>query len=246
MPTNRPQVMIVGTYHMNNPNLDYVKTNYADVLAEPRQQQIRDLVRRLEPFAPTHVAVEVEPQKVERINTRYQQYLQGTYTLTRDEIDQVALRLAQAMGHRELYGVDHRQDLNLGAVFQYIEEHGLTEMQSEIDRFLTEMQAQQQRIEAEGTIIDLLRHLNSQAHDDHHQIYLRQALVGAGDTWVGAETTASWYARNLKMYANIMGLARRPGDRIFVLVGAGHAPLLREFLRQTPQIQLVHPDPYLA
>jgi hypothetical protein len=243
---SRPQVMVFGTYHMHNPNLDYMKTNYSDVLAEPRQQQIKELVRRLEAFAPSHVAVEVQPQDMERINDHYQRYLQGEYTLTRNEIDQVAFRLARAMGHKELYGIDHHQNVNFGGVVQYIESHGLTDIKAEIDRLIAEMSARQQRLEAEGTIIDLLRYMNSQAHDDNHQIYLRLTLVGAGDTWIGADMTTTWYARNLKIYANIVKLAQRPEDHIFVLVGAGHAPLLREFLRQTPQIELIHPEGYLS
>jgi hypothetical protein len=242
----RPQIMIFGTHHMDNPNLDYVKTNFSDVLAEPRQQQIKDLVKRLEAFAPTHVALEVLPERTERINERYRQYLAGGYTLTRNEVDQVGLRLARAMGHSEVYCIDHHQDLNFGAVFAYVEEHGLTELKAEMEGFMAELTATQQRLEAEGTVLDLLRYFNSPEHDNLHQIYLRSTLVGAGDNWIGAEMTGNWYARNLKMYANILRLAQRPEDRIFVLVGAGHGALLREFLRQTPQVELIDPAGYLA
>jgi hypothetical protein len=244
--TSRPQIMIFGTHHMDNPNLDYIKTNYADVLAEPRQQQVKDLVKRLEAFAPTHVALEVLPERTERLNERYRQYLAGAYTLTRNEVDQVGLRLARTMGHSEVHCIDHHQDLDFDGVFQYVAEHGLTELKAEIEALLAELQATQQRLEAEESIIDLLRYFNSPEHDDLHQIYLRPALVGAGDNWIGAEMTANWYARNLKMYANILRLAQRPEDRIFVLVGAGHGALLREFLRQTPQVDLVDPASYLA
>lgn len=244
--SNRPQVMIFGTYHMHNPNLDYVKTNFADVLAEPRQQQVKDLVKRLKSFAPTHVAIEVLPERSEKVNAQYQRYLQGEYTLTRNEIDQVGYRLAQAMGHSELYCIDNAQEIHFGAVLQYMQDYGMTEMMAEVDQLMAELQTTQQRIEAEGTVTDLLQYLNSPAYDDQHQTYLRMAVVGAGDTWVGANMTANWYARNLKMYANIMGLVRRPEDRIFVLVGSGHSALLREFLRQTPQVELVHPDAYLG
>lgn len=243
---DRPQVMIFSTHHMANPNADYIQTNYADVLAESPQVEIRALVTRLEGFAPTHVAVEVEPRRMAKVNGHYQRFLVGDYRLDRDEIDQVAFRLARNMGHTELYGVDHRQDLNLDEVFQYAEEHGLAAIKARITERLAELTAMQQRLEAEGTIIDLLRYLNSPDHDAFHQVYLQSALIGAGDTWVGAEMTATWYARNLKIYANIVKLVEHPGDRLFVLVGSGHAPLLREFLRQTPQIALVHPEGYLG
>jgi hypothetical protein len=246
MPASRPQIMIFGSHHMANPNLDYVKTNFADVLEEPRQQQIKELVKRLESFAPTHVALEILPERIDRINERYRRYLEDDYALTRNEIDQVGLRLARALGHIELYGIDNHHDIHFGSVMAYIEDHGLTNLKAEMEGAMAELQATQQRLEAEGTIIDMLRYFNSPEHDAHHQIYLRSTLVGAGDTWIGAEMTANWYARNLKMYANILRLAQRPEDRIFVLVGAGHGALLREFLRQTPQVELIDPAGYLA
>jgi hypothetical protein len=47
------------------------------------------------------------------------------------------------------------------------------------------------------------------------------------------------------MFANIAALAERPDDRIFVLVGASHRPLLRQFVLDSPHLELVDPLPYL-
>ncbi len=47
------------------------------------------------------------------------------------------------------------------------------------------------------------------------------------------------------MFSHIAGLAREPGDRVLVLVGAGHRPLLRQFITDSPDLEYVDPLPYL-
>ena len=42
------QVMLLGTYHMDNPGLDEVNIDADDVLAADRQAQFRELVDRFE------------------------------------------------------------------------------------------------------------------------------------------------------------------------------------------------------
>jgi hypothetical protein len=53
-----------------------------------------------------------------------------------------------------------------------------------------------------------------------------------------------WYLRNAKMFSKLTLIAR-PGDRVLVLVGAGHAYWLRHFVETTPGFRLADPRPYL-
>src|SRR5689334_19059083 len=52
------QVMVLGTYHMNNPGLDAVDAKADDVLSPERQKQIQDVVTRLAAFKPDKVMIE--------------------------------------------------------------------------------------------------------------------------------------------------------------------------------------------
>src|SRR5260370_16794190 len=52
------RIMILGTYHMNNPGLDSVNLNADDVLSERRQAQINELLDKLARFKPTKIAIE--------------------------------------------------------------------------------------------------------------------------------------------------------------------------------------------
>ena len=54
----------------------------------------------------------------------------------------------------------------------------------------------------------------------------------------------AWYRRNFLICANLLQLSR-PGDRIVVFYGAGHAFLLRQCVQETPGFKLVEPNDYL-
>lgn len=72
-----PKVMLLGTYHFDNPNIDYVKTNYDDIFSEKLQREVEILLDQLAQFAPTHIAIEAEPKVMDRWNTRYNEYRAG-------------------------------------------------------------------------------------------------------------------------------------------------------------------------
>jgi len=60
----------------------------------------------------------------------------------------------------------------------------------------------------------------------------------------GADMVAEWHRRNLRMFAKLSRLTG-PGERILVLYGQGHAYLLREFIRQAPDMKLVDAESLL-
>jgi hypothetical protein len=77
-----------------------------------------------------------------------------------------------------------------------------------------------------------------------HAFY--NALLAFGDTTAqpGAELDAAWYLRNARIFAKLIQIAK-PGDRVIVLFGAGHAYWLRHFVETTPGFELVEPGRYL-
>jgi hypothetical protein len=101
------------------------------------------------------------------------------------------------------------------------------------------------RMQREETMGANLRFMNDPANILRaHQPYADMATVGAGDGYVGARVVSDWYARNLHIFANLARIAQ-PGDRILVIIGMGHAPILRELIRSHPAMQLVEPLDYL-
>jgi len=49
----------------------------------------------------------------------------------------------------------------------------------------------------------------------------------------------------MRIYANILRIIDSPNDRVLLLIGGGHRPLLRQMLTQTPGYEFVPTLPYL-
>jgi AcrR family transcriptional regulator len=93
-PAQRPTLLVLGTGHLNNPGRDVVNIKVDDILADARQAQILAIVEQLTAFRPTHVAVEWSLSEQGDLDKRYREYRGGDYPLSRNEVDQLGLRLA--------------------------------------------------------------------------------------------------------------------------------------------------------
>src|SRR5438128_9151913 len=98
---SRPEILVLGTYHMANPGHDIFNMQADDVLAPKRQQEIAQLIEVLKKFHPTKIAIEADIWS-KRVGQQYSDYVAGKYTLSRNEIDQIGYRLAKELGHKSV------------------------------------------------------------------------------------------------------------------------------------------------
>jgi hypothetical protein len=240
------QVMILGTFHMANPRRDVLNPSAVDILSERRQKEILDLVARLAKFRLTKIALEVDPGDP-AIQQRFENYLAGKYTLTTNEVDQVGLRLAKSLHHRKLYGVDFDEDLGLDRAFRYAHEHPDNDVQRILSELQTKLKATMTHEFMEShSIREIFAEYNSSSRDEiGHGIYLALMRVGKGKEYPGTDAASHWYDRNLRMATHIARLPEGPGERILVIVGSGHGKLLRQFIREMPEFELVDCLKYL-
>jgi hypothetical protein len=56
----RPEILVLGTYHMSNPGHDIHNMQTDDVLSPKRQQEIAQLSAGLKKFQPTKIAIEAD------------------------------------------------------------------------------------------------------------------------------------------------------------------------------------------
>ena len=103
----------------------------------------------------------------------------------------------------------------------------------------------QRTIDSEG-IIAALQYLNQPERIRKSNGFYRSLLrVGSETDQPGADLVAAWQHRNLLICSNLLQ-ASKPGDRIVVFFGAGHAYLQRQCVEETPDLRLVDPLPFLA
>src|SRR5215210_6046828 len=90
----KPEILVLGTFHMANPGRDVVNTQVDDVLSPKRQKEMTHLVEVLKKFRPTKIAIESNVGS-KRTPQEYANYVAGKYVLSRNEIDQLGYRLAK-------------------------------------------------------------------------------------------------------------------------------------------------------
>jgi Family of unknown function (DUF5694) len=108
--SDRPALLIVGTAHFANPGRDIVNHQVEDVLSAKRQTEMEAVVEQLAAFKPTHVAVEWPADRQDALDARYQAYRDGKYMLSRNEIDQIGLRLAATLKLPHVSAIDWNKE----------------------------------------------------------------------------------------------------------------------------------------
>jgi hypothetical protein len=242
------EVMILGTYHFANPGADAVNMEADDVLAPKQQSQIEAVVESLSRFEPTKVAVEIplaDSSRTSRIDSLYRAYVNGTHELTRNEVQQIGFRLAERFGHARVHHTDYRNAFPLDEVMSYAAKRD-TAFVTYFRRWRQRMQQTVDSLQENATIPEILRSLNDPDGilADSEAMYARAAGVGDSTNYVGADFTTKWYERNLRIFANVARITE-PGDRVVVLYGSGHAPMLRRLVEASPRMELVDPLRYL-
>lgn len=242
----RPQVMILGSYHMANPGKDYANLRADDVLAAGRQAEIAAVVDNLARFCPTHIAVETDALLQDTIDRTFSAYRRGDRELLPNEREQIGFRLARELGHPRVYAVDHPSSLDIGGLFAWGSANGFGALISSVQADIADYMALLQARLATATVAEILLELNSPAADKMHEHYLTMATIGAGQDQPGAAMCAAWYARNLHIFASVAQLPETATDRVLVVFGSGHGPLLRRFVGECPVLELVRASEYLT
>lgn len=236
------EVMIVGGFHMNNPGRDIHNLVVDDVLAPRRQAEIAAVTNALARFRPTKIAVEDDAADAAQ---RWAKFLAGTLAPSRNEVVQLGFRLAKTTGLNTVYGIDVEGDFPFEPVQAWAAAHGKSALLDRQGMLVEQRLAVESRILKDKSVGALLRYMNGPvllASDN--DFYRTTLFMGEGATQPGADLLTAWYHRNFMICANLLQLSK-PGDRIVVFYGSGHAFLLRQCVAETPGFRLVEPDAWL-
>jgi Family of unknown function (DUF5694) len=250
---NPVQVCVLGVYHMANPGRDVVNSQSDDVLAPARQNELEALASQLAAFRPTKIAVENQAAPPTFFVSSYESFDDELLRSVPGEPVQIGFRLAKKLGHAHVYGFDEWPGPDEPDYFpyekvqNYAKEHhqnDVLDASTEILRAHSEAFAQMQK---RASISELLAHLNDPAYDtsEYRESYNQLLVLGDGDRQPGAELVSFWFMRNAKMFSKVINFAE-PGDRILLIVGAGHRYWLRHLAANTPGFEYVEVKPYLS
>lgn len=225
--------LFLGSYHMDNPGRDVHNTRADDVLAEKRQREIDEVVRLVERYRPTRVMIETDAGAQARVDAEFDASCHGDRPLEGDEREQLGYRIACDRGLPGVVAVDWN---DLGPIadessvdyLAAIERAGQQEERARHMEIGRRNAARSQQVLDNGTIGDMLSHLNSPGWlEANARAYFHIGLYGTADDPAGANWMMLWFGRNQRIFNNIVRHTE-PGDRVLVIYGAGHGNLLRQ------------------
>lgn len=246
---SKPTILLLGTGHWSNPGLDYRQNEFDDMLAPRRQREIEECLQSLVAFGPSKIALERQRHDESWLNADYKAYRDGTLALTANERHQIGFRLAAMVGHNQVHGIDwHHPSQPIG--WDDAIEFAQRNDQEHLIPFFTNDNDVADKDHA-SIVQAHVRELLLASSDPHrlgrnHQVYMDLALVGMNDDYIGADVILRWYERNMKIFVNISRLATSPTDRILVLIGGGHLPLLTHFIEGSRRFTLEPASDYLT
>lgn len=236
----KPEILVLGTFHMANRGHDIYNIQADDVLSPKRQQELAEVVAVLKKFKPTKVAVEADVNDAKRVQKEYADYLAGNFTLTRDETQQVGFRLGKEMNLPTIYPVNADGDFPIQAVINYAKVNGKGDEFQKIMDGWGEMTKEIGDYLPRHTLLETLELANSDARATRDtQLYFQ--VLRYGDPWeyAGADLLSAYYQRNARIYTNIVRLIDSPSDRILVVYGYGHLSWLRNNVLNDGSVKLV-------
>lgn len=247
----RPIILLLGTGHWSNPGHDYHSPEYDDMLAPRRQREIASCLERLSRFAPTRIALEGMANETNQLNEEYQRYRNGSLALMANERHQIGFRLAAMLGHDRIHCIDwHDMERPIGwdEAIAFAQANGQDHLVPGFTRTADEQEqaAMRSRIAGSNVTELLLDSSDLEGLANNHRVYIDLAQVGNGNDYIGADVVLRWYERNMKIFVNLSRIVSTPNERVLVLIGGGHLPLLSHFVEGAGQFSLASVSTYLS
>jgi len=253
-PADRTPLLIVGTFHMEGSSQDLVNPPPADMTTPRRQAEIESLVGRLAEFRPTRVAI--ESARISNYwNDRYAAWRESRDALGYNEIEQVGFRLADRAGLDALSPVDYPMWMDGTTAAERHEPPpqpasatAAPEAESPLLQAVRAQVTEDNRVLSAGTVTEFLVHLNRPERAVMNQRWdvISNLAPGAGTSlYETTDYATNWYKRNLRIYTNLAAISG-PGERVVLLIGAGHVHVLTGLAAADPRFCLVPASDFLA
>ena len=247
-PNHKTKVLVVGTFHFDYPNLDVTKVlddDKINVLAEPKKSEVTELVNYIKKFKPTKIGIEASPNW--DANKKLRQYKAGAYKEERDERFQLGFRIATELKLDTIYSIDaESMDNELTQIDSLYTKKLFKDYDFQSDDPLNKMVKNwfdyENKLVSKMNLLDNFKRTNSRKY---HQLGYGAYLVGDFkiDNSRGADILSIWwYNRNLRIFRKIQEMNATKDDRVLIIIGNGHASILRQLLESSPEFEFVEFD----
>jgi hypothetical protein len=256
------KVYLLGTFHFTQTD-----TLIYDVRSNKNQSSIRELSDIIVGLKPDKIFIEKMPEweYENHIDSLYQEYRKGNLNRARNEIWQVAGRVAARLSHPHLYQCDQPGNYSMyyGLIekyakannqFQQLEKcNGKGMTQPLTENFNTDS------LQRTFSLLDYLRLLNSKEVQNSSHAHYINVYPQLGNTnaytpankidstyFLGSELTIDWYRRNILTYSKMIAQLDYSGKAIFLIIGNDHVPIIRQMFQANPYFEVVETEKWLG
>ncbi|WP_298760454.1 DUF5694 domain-containing protein [uncultured Psychroserpens sp.] len=244
-------ISILGTFHYVS-NVDSYKRKYhLDVMAEKTQAELDALIHRLKTYKPTKILVEWPISIQPKVDSLYQEYRNGKFELSNNEVYQLGFRLANLLNHEKIYMVDAQAPAHFEFDVEdwnaYSIKTSNKKKEDQINLIYNDYFELMDSLKTTMPLVDYYRLLNSDKEilkgDQGRLSGLIQ--LGARDNYIGADAIAKDYRRNLRIYANILSLIDNNEDRFLLIIGSSHTRILKHLFEDSLELNYSDINDYL-
>ncbi|AJW63482.1 hypothetical protein VO54_02009 [Elizabethkingia miricola] len=246
------KVILLGTYHFNNPGSDMIKQKERNILSKENQQDLDKIVDKINTSAykPDQIFVESNFNEKKELNTNYQSYIKNQYhkftdTIKRErmkryytegETFQLGFRLAKKLKHQELYPIDSLIQMRFDILLKEVNSN------PKLKKEFSDMKSSSSdNCLEKSNLSQVFLCMNEKSKlDANLGFYISFAnKIMINKDYFGSNLVADWYKRNLIMYSNIQNQLKPDTKSILILVGTGHAAVFRQFFENDKNFELI-------
>lgn len=253
--TIQKEILLIGTFHFDNPGLDAAQVKSFDVLSEKSQKELETITSKIKNYNPDKIFVEWAYNNQPELDSLYNLYISGEFNsyverkkypkrkfYKQNEIFQLAFRAAKKLNHAKIYGIDYkRTSFPMDSLMTAINNANQTDLKKEMEKTLQEYE---RKINADRNKLSLTKLILQENKDDLRKfdkgIYLTLFNRGGGENdFVGAYLVSEWYKRNLFMYSLVQKITESKDRKIVVLLGSSHVAMFKEFIELDSKFKVV-------
>lgn len=241
------QVLLLGTFHFDYPNRDAHITDpslHVDVLSEGKQKEMKELAEVIKRFKPTRIYIESTRQSFH--DSLYKEYLQERFKPGRNEIYQLAYRIGKELNLPKMYAVDAGSFANdnfkkykwIDSMWNYSKTVD-NERDNYWNKLYSKLYVTGDSVEKALTLLENFLLMAQPAVLNRTQgAYMTGGFNTINDD--GPDIIAMWwYSRNLRIFNNILKTKPGPNDRLLVLFGNAHIPILKQCFETSPEFKVI-------
>ncbi len=239
------EVLLIGTFHFDNPGLDASKLKSLDIKSDLVQKEINTIVASIAKFQPDKIMVEYPSQDQEKLNEIYRDFL-ANKTISgindKSEIYQIGFKSGKALGLSQIDAIDYRMNLKgTDSVMKVMKAAGQDQLMKDIPNYIQTVSGNFNKLVQSASLTDILLAQNTEAYRNSDLGFYTSLLTKAGDknNFIGADVATQWYKRNIYIYSSIQKTITPKSQKVMIILGASHIAALQTFFKLNPEYKII-------